>query len=309
MDDLATIFSFNNIPGHISYILIAISYWLTDIFWLRVMAIVGLSMEIVYFIFSGGDLRTGIGWDLIFIGINAYQLYRLLQARLALRLPAADRDLLRGVLAGLDDGQIARLLSAGEFRDLDAGMQLTTEDDPLSKLYFICTGNVNVTIAGRAVSKLGQGNLIGEVAFLTGKLATATVVTETPVRALIFNAGELAVLFKNESEVAGIFYQLLGRQLAHKMRISNSLISSAAIVEAWRIILAIGQRREASLRLHVRLPSAVGCHIEFAAVGFGTDALQAEHGMKKIVMRNRLCLGRCRKAGSVESQQCLHAPR
>jgi hypothetical protein len=232
MDELATIFSANNIPGHISYILIAISYWLTDIFWLRVMAIVGLSMEIVYFLFSGGDLRTGIGWDLIFIAINAYQLYSLMKDRLALRLPAEDRNLLREVLAGLDDGQIARLLSAGEFRDLEAGVRLTTEDDPLSKLYFICTGNVDVTIAGRAVSNLGQGSFIGEVAFLTGKLATATVVTNTPVRALIFDAGELAVLFKNESEVAGIVYQLLGRQLAHKMRVSNSYISSAASVEA-----------------------------------------------------------------------------
>jgi hypothetical protein len=232
MDELATIFSANNIPGHISYILIAISYWLTDIFWLRVMAIVGHSMEIVYFLFSGGDLRTGIGWDLIFIAINAYQLYSLMKDRLALRLPAEDRNLLREVLAGLDDGQIARLLSAGEFRDLEAGVRLTTEDDPLSKLYFICTGNVDVTIAGRAVSNLGHGSFIGEVAFLTGKLATATVVTNTPVRALIFDAGELAVLFKNESEVAGIVYQLLGRQLAHKMRVSNSYISSAASVEA-----------------------------------------------------------------------------
>ncbi len=232
MDELATIFSINNIPGHISYILIAISYWLTDIFWLRVMAIVGLSMEIVYFMFSGGDLRTGIGWDLIFIAINAYQLYSLMKYRLSLRLPAEDRNLLREALTGLDDGQIARLLSAGEFRDLDAGVRLTTEDDPLSKLYFICTGHVNVTIAGRDVSKLGQGSFIGEVAFLTGKLATATVVTDTPVRALIFDAGELTVLFKNESEVAGIVYQLLGRQLAHKMRVSNSYISSAASVEA-----------------------------------------------------------------------------
>jgi hypothetical protein len=232
IEEIATAFSVNNIPGHISYILIAISYWLTDIFWLRVMAIVGLSMEIVYFMFSGGDLRTGIAWDTVFIAINAYQLYDLMKDRLSLRLPAQDRDLLRSVLTGLSDFQIARLLSAGEFRDLPSGVQLTTEDDPLSKLYFICTGSVNVTIAGRSVSNLGVGSFIGEVAFLTGKRATATVVTESPVRALVFDAGELAVLFKNESEVAGIVYQLLGRQLAHKMRVSNSFISSAAAVDA-----------------------------------------------------------------------------
>src|SRR6185503_16319868 len=50
MDDVATIFSLNNWPGHLSYVLIAISYWLTDIFWLRVTAVVGLSLEILYFL-------------------------------------------------------------------------------------------------------------------------------------------------------------------------------------------------------------------------------------------------------------------
>jgi hypothetical protein len=99
MDEVATMFSFNNWFGHFSYLLIAISYWLTDIFWLRLVAVVGLSFEILYFWHSGGDLRTGIGWDLIFIIINAYQLYRLLRDRLSLRLPEADRDLLRSASA------------------------------------------------------------------------------------------------------------------------------------------------------------------------------------------------------------------
>ena len=70
MDDIAAIFSLDNWPGHLSYALIAVSYWLTDMFWLRLVAIVGLSLEILYFLFTGGDLRTGIGWDLVFIAIN-----------------------------------------------------------------------------------------------------------------------------------------------------------------------------------------------------------------------------------------------
>jgi hypothetical protein len=191
MDELATLFSLNNWPGHLSYILIAVSYWLTDIFWLRVVAVVGLSLEIVYFLMSGGDLRTGIGWDIVFIAINLYQLYRLVQERLSLRLPEKDRDLLRKVLAGLNDGQIARLLGAGALYDLPAGTTLAEENEALEKLYFICDGRVSVTISGRAVSQLEQGNFVGEVAFLTERPATATVVAETPVRALAFDRDTL----------------------------------------------------------------------------------------------------------------------
>ncbi len=229
MDELATIFSLNNWPGHLSYALIAISYWLTDMFRLRLVAIVGLSLEILYFYVSGGDLRAGMGWDLIFIAINAYQLYRLLQDRLSLRLPEADRELLRRVLAGLDDAQIARLLVAGRFDDIAKGTTLAEENRPLDSLFFLCAGHVRVTIAGREVSRLAKGNFVGEVAFLTEKPATATVVAEESVRALVFDRAALSRFFRNEAEVAGLIYQLLGRELAHKIKVSNAMLSEAAV--------------------------------------------------------------------------------
>lgn len=229
MDELAAIFSLNNWPGHLSYVLIAVSYWLTDMFWLRLVAIVGLSLEILYFLLSGGDLRTGIGWDLVFIAINAYQISRLVQDRLSLRLPKADRELLRGVLTGLDDAQIARLLIAGRFDDIAKGTTLAEENKPLDRLFFICAGHLKVTIAGREVAQLEKGNLVGEVAFLTDKPATATVVVEDSVRALVFERAELNRFFRKETEVAGLIYQLLGRELAYKIKVSNTLISEAAV--------------------------------------------------------------------------------
>jgi CRP-like cAMP-binding protein len=229
MDELAAIFSINNWPGHLSYVLIAVSYWLTDMFWLRLVAIVGLSLEILYFLLSGGDLRAGIGWDLVFIAINGYQLSRLVQDRLSLRLPQADRDLLRSVLIGLNDIQIARLLVAGRFRDVAKGTTLAEENKPLDTLFFICAGHLKVTIAGREVAHLGKGNFVGEVAFLTEKPATATVVAEDSVRALVFERAALSRFFRNEAEVAGLIYQLLGRELAHKIKVSNTLISEAAV--------------------------------------------------------------------------------
>jgi len=144
MDQLGALFSLSNLPGHISYLLIAISYRLTDIFWLRLVAVFGLSLEILHFWHSGGDLRTGIGWDLIFILINLYQLYRLVKDRLSLRLPEGDRELLRSVLTGLDDSQIARLLDAGAFRDLANGTTLAMENEGLKTMFFICSSRARV---------------------------------------------------------------------------------------------------------------------------------------------------------------------
>src|SRR5215470_11571369 len=154
MDELGTLFRLSNLPCHVSYFLIAISYWLTDIFWLRVVAVVGLSFEILYFWHSGGDLRTGIGWDIIFIAINLYQLYWLVKDRLSLRLPEGDRELLRSVLTGLDDSQIARLLRAGAFVDLADGTRLAEENQALKRMLFICSGRARVKIGCHEVSRL-----------------------------------------------------------------------------------------------------------------------------------------------------------
>jgi hypothetical protein len=43
----------------------------------------------------------------------------------------------------------------------------------------------------------------------------------------VFEAGKLNQVFRNEAEVAGLIYQLLGRELAHKMKVSNKLLSTA----------------------------------------------------------------------------------
>jgi hypothetical protein len=119
------------------------------------------------------------------------------------------------------DAQIARLLVAGRFSDIVKGTTLAEENKALDTLFFICAGHVKVTIAGREIAQLEKG-------FLTEKPATATMVAEDTVRALVFERAELSRFFRNEAEVAGLIYQLLGRELAHKIKVSNTLISEAA---------------------------------------------------------------------------------
>jgi len=69
--------SWSDVPGHVSYVLIALSYWMTTVFRLRIIAVIGLVFEILYFRMSSGDMHTGIGWDAVFIVINLYQIFHL----------------------------------------------------------------------------------------------------------------------------------------------------------------------------------------------------------------------------------------
>jgi CRP-like cAMP-binding protein len=53
------------------------------------------------------------------------------------------------------------------------------------------------------------------------------VVAEDDARALVFDKDQLRQFFKNETEVAGLIYQLIRRELAHKVKVSNTPIAAA----------------------------------------------------------------------------------
>jgi Cyclic nucleotide-binding domain len=212
----------NIMIGHVAYAFLAMSYILTNMFWLRVTAVFSMFLEIVYFYFAGGDLSIGIGWTLVFILINAYQLFVLLRDRWSLRLPEKEGPLLRDALYGLDDAQISRLLKAADWVDCKEGDILTRQDAPLDALYFMCSGRAAVNVNNATVTHLEKGSFVGEIAYLTGNPASATVTVEEASRILKFSKMRMAKVIGADNQINGIIYQLLGRDLAMKMRRSNT---------------------------------------------------------------------------------------
>jgi len=208
--------------GHISYLIIAISYWLTNIYWLRVTAVIGLCFEIAYFVLvSGGALYTGIGWDAIFIAINLFHLARLTRDRLRLRLASDDRDLLRALFDGLDDAQIGMLLNSASWHKAPAGERLTIEGAPVPTLMLIAAGLVSVDVGDQTIARMGPGSFIGEMAFLTGGTASATVTAIHPTRLMKLEQTRLRTLLVIDSQIAAVLHRLLGADLAQKLRSLN----------------------------------------------------------------------------------------
>ena len=219
---MTELFTLNDLAGILSYAAIALSYFMTNIFWLRVAAVIGLFLEIAYFRLTGGDLKAGIGWDLIFIAINLYQLFWLIRERARRRLPEKDAPLLREALSGLDDSQIAKLLTAADWKEAMPGEMLTRQDAAVDTLYFLCSGRASVEVDGSFVTYLEKGSFVGEIAYLTNNLATATVVIDEPSRILAFSKLRIAKVTAIDGHISNIIYQLLGRDLAMKMRRSNT---------------------------------------------------------------------------------------
>lgn len=215
-------FNITDIPAHLSYIIIAISYFLTNFFWLRVAAVIGLFLEIIYFRITGTNSTAGIPWDTAFIAINLYQLIWLVREKINARLPEKDAAMLRQAFNGLDDGQIARMLRAADWKDYVQGDVLTRQDAPVDALYYLCSGRASVEVDGTFVTYLERGSFIGEIAYLTGNPATAKVTIDEPARTLAFSKMRMAKVMAKDSQISGILYQLLGQDLAQKMRRANT---------------------------------------------------------------------------------------
>lgn len=221
MEKLADYFNLGDLAGHASYIMIAISYYATTIYWLRVMAVVGLLLEILYFALSGGAMYTGIAWGIVFVLINVYQIHRLVRERMNLNR-MSDLALLRqGALAGLDNAQLSRLVTAGSWRSIEPGSRLTRQGKPVEELVLLCAGSAFVEVDDKPVARLHAGTFCGEMAFISGEPASATVTVHQPIRAFVFDMEKLQALGDEDELVASAIYNAIGRDLTHKLNSKN----------------------------------------------------------------------------------------
>lgn len=221
-------FIWADIPGHVSYVLIAVSYYLTNMYWLRVTAVVGLSLEIVYFQLSGGAMHTGIAWDIVFIAINAYQIYWLIAEHRNLKQLEDAHLLGQGVFAGFSNSQLARLVKAGAWRTIEPGTKITSEGQPVSELVLICRGQAAVESHGHVVAHLRGGAFVGEMAFVSGNPASATVTAEHATRAFVFDMAKLRKLIDSDDLAAVAMHRVIGRDLADKLAAKNEEEAAAS---------------------------------------------------------------------------------
>jgi hypothetical protein len=205
--------------GNFCYLILAISYLVVNIFWLRLLAIVALGLEGVYFYFaSEPPLWVGIGWAFVFVAINVVQLLRLTHERYRIRHSEQERMLRKGLFRDLNTVGFNRLLGIGRWRDVDDGTVLTRENQPVEEIVLIAEGGAEVEVGGRLVATLQSGSFCGEMSFLTKENASATVVTTGSCRVFAVNKEKLTTLLEKDNDIKTAIHGVIGRDLAYKLK-------------------------------------------------------------------------------------------
>lgn len=204
--------------GNLCYLILAVSYGVSSIYWLRGLAIVALALESVYFFFgSDTPLWVGIGWNFIFIAMNILQLALLVHRRLRVRIDEQERLLHRGLFSELPLSEFHRLLRIGNWRDVDADTRLAAEGRPVPDVMVLVSGAAKVEIGGKLVALLQPGNFVGEMSFLTKGNAVADVTTVGRTRLFCIEKEKLQALFHGSAEINTAIHRTIGQDLVRKL--------------------------------------------------------------------------------------------
>lgn len=86
--------------------------------------------------------------------------------------------------------------------DLPEGKQLMTEGEFAYEFFVIQEGTVEVTQEGNTIGTMGPGEFFGEIALVETERRTATVVTTSPVRAIVMHGRDFREMEREMPEVA-----------------------------------------------------------------------------------------------------------
>jgi len=140
---------------------------------LRLMVLTGTGFYILYYMSIAAEpLWEAVYISLLIASANLFGLFSLLARNSQWAIPRAHKDIY-GHFPGLPPGDFRTLLHLAERKIADQEIKLTTENAPLTKLFYIIEGETAVTKQGDNFLVPG-GTFVGEVAYLMGKRASAS---------------------------------------------------------------------------------------------------------------------------------------
>ncbi len=204
--------------GNVSYVLLTVSYIVTNMLALRLLAIAALAFEGLYFyVASATPLWVGIIWSVVFVLINVLQAIMLLQRRRLVSLDQQQRDLRAWLAPRLDEAGFLALFKTSLPVVFSPGQELCRQGEPVTSLFVIVSGTLVVTIDGREVRRIGRGSLVGEVSFFIDDVATATVRADDEVTARVMPKASLRELCAHREDIRNAVNESITRSMAGRM--------------------------------------------------------------------------------------------
>jgi HEAT repeat protein len=120
------------------------------------------------------------------------------------------------MLEGLPPEDLERIAAVTEEHAYSDGDVIAAQGETGTETHIIASGTVAVVANGREVARRGSGDVVGEMAVITGLPRSATLMAAGDVRLLTIGQRQFAGILRERPETAAAVMQVLARRLAER---------------------------------------------------------------------------------------------
>jgi hypothetical protein len=189
------------VAQQLASILTMVAYLLRDILWLRFLTILACFAGVIFgYMWPPSPIWTVIAWNTLFAIINIVQIAIIIRDRTGIRFTEEEKELHETLFKKFAPFEFMKLMRIADWRQAAPGEIVTTEGQQLNEVMMIYNGLLAVEVKGEKKAELQDGHFIGEVSFISGGAATATVRAIEPTRYIAWPKQEIdGLLARNPS--------------------------------------------------------------------------------------------------------------
>ena len=209
------------IAGHLAFGLIAFSFLVKDILWLRIVSILASLFSVFYnWVIPVEPMWIPIGWNFVFVLLNLYHIAIIVYEKRPVDMSPKHKELYETMFKNMTPVEFLKITKIADWVQFKSKELITQKGHRVPTLNLIYNGTVDVLVEGKKVAELKDGQFVGEMSFLTEKPATATCVVKHDTECLVWKQEQFKDLLKRNPSLYFTIQGLLSAQ------VSSALVSS-----------------------------------------------------------------------------------
>jgi len=202
------------VAGHLAFGLIAFSFIVKDILYLRLVSILASLFSVFYnWVIPVEPMWIPIGWNFVFVLLNLYHIAVLMYEKRPVKMNDKNTELYETLFKDMTPVEYLKVSKIAEWKKFKSGEVIIKEGMSVKDLHLIYNGTVDVIVKDDKVAELKDGQFVGEMSFLTEKPATATCKVKHDAELLVWRQREFKELLKRNPSLYYSIQSLLSAQL------------------------------------------------------------------------------------------------
>jgi hypothetical protein len=216
--------AFIDIIGNLAFALVACSFMVKDILWLRFISISASIFSIFFNMYKNADIVwVPVIWSLFFISLNIYHIIKIIYGNRKIKLNETELEIYQMSFSALNLMEFSKLIKMATWHESEIGARLIEEKQLMENLLMIYSGRVEVKVDGKKVNELRDGQFIGEMSFLSNLPASASIDTLLPTKYLSWKQKDIKDLVGKNPAIVFSLQAAMGIQISLALRENNGI--------------------------------------------------------------------------------------